>query len=139
MREHFLHANDIQRPKAHAESDATGIEQLCDVADPIGRRGPLKTARIAERAWSARVRDCLKFRAGCTHMMQRLFPRSGRAALKVANASVRAASARVRGVHTTPPTGSSQAEAAVKDAEGVNMVLNVYCKICTMKLTEIWY
>jgi len=35
-----------------------------------------------------------------------------------------AAKASARAVHTTPPTGSSSAERAVKDVEGVSMILN---------------
>jgi len=53
--------------------------------------------------------------------MQRLIVRSGGTVVK---ASSRAAVAHARNVHTTPPTGSSNAERATKDAQGVNMVLN---------------
>lgn len=52
--------------------------------------------------------------------MQRLIARSGAAA----KTSVRAAAAHARALHTTPPTGSSSAERAAREADDVNVILN---------------
>ena len=46
------------------------------------------------------------------------------AARSTGQQAVRSATARSRGVHTTPPTGSSNAQRSAPDADGINMVLN---------------